>query len=130
MKKFNLTISKKGITCLWEEGGGMTKTGCASVIAGRNGEPKCAIYVRTHGDLSNGNHALIPVEPGDYVVEAGYGHGKDYFTVDRIVKINKDEATAEYEEVTEIPRCLLNAIDAAIQKSNDNHCRTPYYIYQ
>ena len=128
MKKYNLTLTKTGIPCLWEGGGGMTKTGCASVIAGRNGEPKRALYVRTHGVLSNDNHALIPVQPGDYVVVAEYGHGKDYFTVDRIVHIS--EGIAECEELTEIPRCLMNAIDAAIQKSNDYHCRTPYYIYQ
>lgn len=95
MKNYFVTITKRGINCLWEGGGGMTKTGCASVIAGRNGEPKRAIYVRTHGDLNNGNHALISVQPGDYVVEAGYGHGKDYFTVDRIVNINEGIAECE-----------------------------------
>lgn len=128
MKNYSLTITRKGINCLWEGGGGMTKTGCASVIAGRNGEPKHAIYVRTHGVLSNENHALIPVQPGDYVIGTAYGHGEDYFTVDRIVRIS--EGIAECEELTEIPRYLMNAIDAAIQKSNDYHCRTPYYISQ
>lgn len=42
MKKMNLTISKKGFPCLWERGGGMTKTGDATVIAGASGEPKNA----------------------------------------------------------------------------------------
>ena len=42
MKKMDLTISKKGFPCLWERGGGMTKTGDATVIAGASGEPKNA----------------------------------------------------------------------------------------
>ena len=90
--KMALTISKKGFPCLWERGGGMTKTGDATVIAGASGEPKSAIYVRSHGPLSCCDHALIPVKRGDYVISAEYGHGMDYFHVYNIENIHVDVA--------------------------------------
>jgi hypothetical protein len=55
---------------LWEAGGGLTNTGRATIIADKNGRPKHPIYVRGAGSLSCGEHALIPIEPGDYVIKA------------------------------------------------------------
>lgn len=64
----NITRSKRGIPCLWENGGGYSNTGTAQIITDGQGYAKRAIYVRTHGDLACGDHALIPVQTGDHVV--------------------------------------------------------------
>lgn len=39
-KNYNIEISKRGIPCIWESGGGWTRTGEATVIAGSHGESK------------------------------------------------------------------------------------------
>ena len=129
-KKFNLTISRTGIPCLWECGGAMTKTGFAWVIANNAGKPKHAIHVRNHGQLACDLHALIPIKRGDYKIFAEHGHGKDYIKVYCINEINLDEEFVICEEMTEIPRCLMDAIDACVVKSFDYHCRSPHYIIQ
>lgn len=127
MEVLDLTISKKGIPCLWEQGGGFTKTGRATIIAGNNGAPKRAIYVRTHGVLACDEHALIPVQPEDYMIHAEHSHGQNFVEVYRIKEINLDEKTAVVESVEKIPQQLSNAVDACVDKSYDYHCRSPYY---
>lgn len=135
-KKFNLTLSRTGIPCLWEEGGGWTKTGSATVIAGSVGERKRAIYVRSHGNLACEHHALIPVTEGDFVVDVKYGYSWIYgertheIRVFRINKIDKEDGTCEVEELTCFPSFLMEAMQAAMDKSNDYHCRSPHYIIQ
>ena len=134
MCKFNLVISRTGIPCLWEEGGGWTKTGSATVIAGSLGERKRAIYVRSHGNLACENHALIPVKERDFVIEVEYGYSHIYgertheIHIYRINKIDKEDGTCEVEELTCFPSFLMEAIQAAMEKSNHYHCREPYYI--
>ena len=73
-KTVSIEISKKGIPCIWEAGGGWSNTGYATVIAGTHGEAKKAIYVRTYGDLACKDHALIPVQVGEYVINACVNH--------------------------------------------------------
>jgi len=77
MKEFKLEISKKGLPCLWECGGGYTHTGEATIITGNHGERKKAIYIRRRGELACSLHALIPVQTGDYIVEAEH-HREDF----------------------------------------------------
>jgi hypothetical protein len=66
MRKIKIEKTKKGYPALWERGGGYTNTGVATIIAGKGGQPKRAIYIRQRGPLANDDHALIPVEVGDY----------------------------------------------------------------
>lgn len=127
MKNFTIEISKKGIPCLWECGGGYKKTGDATVIAGKHGEAKKAIYVRTHGDLSCNNHALIPVKVGDYVINVDHQHGNNTIKIFQITEINLDEKIAEAVSVEKIPTHLQDAVDACVDKSYDYHCRSSYY---
>lgn len=126
-KNYNIEISKKGIPCLWESGGGRSNTGYATVIAGTHGEAKKAIYVRTYGDLACNNHALIPVQVGDYVINAGHEHGNDTIEIFQITGINLDDTIAEAVSVEKIPTHLQDAVDACIAKSYDYHCRRSYY---
>jgi len=124
-----LTISKTGIECLWERGGGYTSTGNAEIIANHKGGMKKALFVRKHGDLCNENHALIPVRKGDYIVTAELQWGVTTFKVEEIIDIDSERAVAQCEVVEKIPTYLFDAIEAAIDKCNDYHCRSVYYAY-
>lgn len=126
-KTVNIEISKKGIPCLWESGGGWSNTGYATVIAGTHGEAKKAIYVRTYGDLACNDHALIPVQVGEYVINAEHNRKEENIEVYQITGINLDDKIAELSQIDEIPKFLKSAVDACIDKSYDYHCRTPYY---
>lgn len=120
----SLILSKAGIPCLWENGGGYTNTGRAQIITDNQGYPKRAICVRTHGDRACGDHALIPVRAGDHVVTVDRHHDKVAVRVERIASINGNSA----ELVPETAPICVDAINAAIEKSNKYHCRDPYYI--
>ena len=60
--------SRSGLACLYECGGGLTNTGGAHLVTSPTGKPKRAIHIRTHENLCNDDHALIPVKVGDCVV--------------------------------------------------------------
>ena len=127
VKEFKITVSKSGIPCLWECGGGYTKTGDATIVTGSHGEAKKAIYVRTHGHLACDDHALIPVKVGDYVINAGHEHGKDFVKIYKILDIDLHEEIAKTELIDDAPHFLDLAINTSLDKSYDYHCRTPYY---
>jgi hypothetical protein len=76
--------TKSGLTALWEEGGGKSNTGKARVICDEKGQPKKAVYVKRRGELSCGQHALIPVEHGDVVIVADHHHGDFNLTVSAV----------------------------------------------
>lgn len=123
---YTVTISRSGIPCLWERGGGYTNTGVAQIITDGQGYPKRAIAVRSHGDLACMNHALIPVHEGDHIVTVNRHRDKIAVQVERIASIAGDTATVVPERE---PICV-DAINAAVAKSEDYHCRTPYYIQE
>ncbi len=131
----NIIRSKSGIPCLWEEGGGWTNTGYAVIITDKNGDKKKPIYVKRRGHLACGEHALIPIREGDYIVSANH-HRKD-FIIDVLVvkKVNKSKAEVERiseysmgEWVPVLPEYLKRAVEAAKAKALHYHCRIPYYI--
>ena len=127
--------SKKGLPCLWEQGGAGSSTGNARIIAGKNGEPKTAIYIRTRGELSNSYHALIPVCVGDYVIKANQ-HRQDFdISIFKIKKIDGENADTELinsfnngEWEQEPEEALTFAISAAAKKASCYHCREPHYV--
>ena len=119
-----VSYSKKGYPCLTECGGGYTNTGVARIIADKNGYPKRAIRIFEHGDLACGDHAVIPVAVGDIIISADRHHDKVSVTVNRIIAVNQCEVEVEPCK----DRICKDAINAAVEKTYDYHCRKPYYV--
>lgn len=128
-KTIPCTTSRSGLPCLAESGGGYTNTGTAQIIANTKGAPKKAIHVPTSGDLACNDHAIIPVQVGDYVVEVDRHRDRFKIAVGRITGICENELTLERIGKNHW-HALENAIDAGVEKSQHYHCRVPYYINQ
>jgi hypothetical protein len=142
-KTFELSISRSGIPCLWEHGGGWSNTGESVIIAEPDASPAKPIYIKKSGSLACSRHALIPVHIGSVVIEAHH-HRKDFFvSVWHIKSINETDETAEAEMIAEYssgewvfinePRPevadhLPAAVEAAQNKATCYHCREPHYI--
>ena len=124
MNTYEVVFSRSGLPCLWERGGRFTNIGDAVIIADQHGNPKKAIHVRTHGMLACDNHALIPVKVGDLIITATRHRDLVDVVVEQISKIEDGNVYTVYHQGS------LNghAIEAAIAKSDEYHCRTPYYI--
>jgi len=111
---FICELSKRGSPCLWEYGGAASNTGRAMIIADRKGQPKKAIYVARGGHLSNGNHALIPVEANDVIVMAVHHRGDfriQVFKAGRILKRSECDYSGQIvpAEDRDGPRCPICA---------------------
>jgi len=131
--------TKKGYPAYWEAGGGHTNTGYATIITGKEGQPKKAVYVRGRGELANSEHALIILEVGDHIIEANQ-HRRDFFI--KISKIlgfetSNGEIFALIEQINcfsesewdkELPAYLQAAVQAAVEKATCYHCREPHFI--
>ena len=122
----SLCHSRSGLACCWECGGGLTNTGGARLVTSPTGKPKRAIHIRTHGDLCNNDHALIPVKVGDCLVTVDRHWDRVSIRVERITAIDGDKATLERTD----DLISYDAIQAAVAKSQHYHCREPYYIQQ
>ena len=159
MKEIRIEKTKKGYPAFWEAGGGYSNTGEATIIAGKNGLPKKPIYIRMRGQLANSDHALIPLEVGDFVILADH-HRKDfYIEVLEITEFKEDSAivkpfaifengewdnesvskvfhaweTGNLESITDIDDeiyHLCQAILAAQEKATCYHCREPHFIVE
>jgi len=139
MNKMRIERTKKGLPAYWEAGGGFTNTGEATIIAGIEGQPKKAVYVRRMGRLANAPHALIILEVGDHIVEANH-HRKDFeIQIFRITDFedSENETFAFVERVNrfdkgewdaELPAYLEAAVQAAMEKATCYHCREPHYV--
>ena len=145
MKTIRVDATKRGLPAIWESGGGMTSGGSATIIAKRDGSKPRAVYVRRGGHLACGQHALVAVHEGFYVVHAGVSRGaRSSATIERIVSVSvkdidgeKWEAKAEVEEVNAFSRGewdhpfdekFAAAVEAAFRKASIYHCRSAYYI--
>lgn len=129
--------TRRGYPALWESGGGYTNTGRATIIAAADGNPKKAVYVRRRGHLACGQHALVIIEPGDYVIRAGHHRGD--FTISVLEIVALDEKTALLQErysfdngewSDDPPEHLHPAIRVAREKARCYHCRSPHFIQQ
>ena len=141
MKKIRVEKTKKGYPALWECGGGFTNTGEATIIASSSGGPKKAIYIRRRGSLANAHHALIPVEVGDYIIEANH-HREDFeIQIFRILsfEVKEAETYAVVEKANcfsmgewdkELPAHLEQAVHTAMHKATCYHCRGPHFIIE
>lgn len=136
-RKIRIELSKRGIPCLWEDGGGYSNTGDSTIIADMHGNPKKPIYICRSGHLSCGQHALIPVRVNDLVIEASH-HRRDFsIAISKIVSIDIEERFAELETVNvfstgewdkDLAEKLKKAVNAAMDKATCYHCRSPFYI--
>lgn len=121
--------TEKGKVCLYERGGAFTNTGIARLVGDGEGNRKDAANVRTRGDLACGDHAAIPVDVGDYVIEVDRHRDNVTVSVGIISEINGGtvniRGAAEYVNRVD---GLTDMIDAGIAKSYAYHCRHPYYI--
>lgn len=139
MKKIRIERTKKGFPAYWEAGGGFTNTGEATIIANKDGQPKEAIYIRRRGHLANGEHALVILEVGDYIVEANH-HREDFgIGIYKVVdfEVKEEETYAVIEQVNcfsrgewdaKLPASLEAAVQAAMKKATCYHCRKPHFI--
>lgn len=135
MTKISYEKTKKGLPALWERGGGMTNTGNARIICGCEGQRLKPVYIRNGGQLSNSNHALFIVKEDYFIIDAYHERGD--FSIDcfKIIEIDPQEEILEVEVVCcfsegewdKDPGFLLQAIDTAIAKALDYHCRKVYY---
>jgi hypothetical protein len=140
-----IDATKRGFAAMWESGGGMTSGDSATIITGKNGEPRRPVYMPRGGHLACGNHALITVHEGFYIVHAGVSRGtRSSASIQRIVKVSvKDidgerwEAKADVEEVNTFSRGewdkpldekFVPAVEAAFRKAGSYHCRSAYFV--
>jgi len=145
MEKIKIDTTKRGFAAMWESGGGYTSHGSSIVITGRNGEPRRPIYVPRGGHLACGNHALIGIAEGFYIVKASVRHGSRSSTsIAEIKSISvkdihgeKFEASAEVETVNTfsegewdrpLEQKFESAVEAAFRKAGVYHCRSAYYV--
>ena len=127
--------TKSGLPCLWEEGGGMSNTGAAIIIAGPHGEALKPVYIKRRGHLANGKHALFVVRPGTVIISLDHHRGDFYIKVSQVEGIQGDEAKmktlavfsrGEWDNLP--PRILAPAILAGVNKATCYHCREPHWF--
>jgi len=136
-------ITKSGKIAVWESGGALTSQGDATVVANIDGSKKKPLFIRRHGWLACGQHALLPLKTGDYLVRALKGadlqiqvwqvtklaiaedkDGDRVPVVHGILRYEKELGEWDYEP----PDFLSEAIDAAWEKAHTYHCRAPKYV--
>jgi len=135
LDKIKVEFTESGKPALWECGGGLSSTGNANIITGPDGEPLKPYYIQMHGDLANGNHALVPAIVGGCVIFARHYGGDFFVTIYRIDRIEGDYAyltkinefsQTEWDE--ELNEKFALAVDAAKRKAMAYHCRSPFYV--
>lgn len=146
-KSITITIAttKRGLPAVWESGGGLTSSGKATIVAKPDGSKPRAVYVRRGGHLACGDHALVAVHKGYYLVHCRVSRGaRSGGHIERIVETSvKDingerfEATATVEVVNTfsegswdhpLDAKLEAAVKAAFGKASTYHNRSAWYI--
>ena len=132
--------TKSGLICLWEQGGGTTAGGNATIIAKGNGDIPTATFVRRQGKLANAQHAMIPVHRGYLVAQGHKKAGNKYsYELFYVQKVNDQDAVPSVV-VKKFNSCDFDGkwfkplapryekmVAALRQKLDDYHCRKPYY---
>lgn len=124
-------LSKRGLPCLWECGGATSNKGSAVIIASNKGEPKQALCLGSH---SNGQHALIPIEIGDYIVGCSQFHKEFSFSIFKIISIEGDKGILQEvnsfdrgEWDMDLDNIHVPAVRAAKEKCTSYHCRGAFF---
>jgi hypothetical protein len=128
-----VTRSKSGLPTLTENGGGMTNTGYATIVCGADGQKLEPLFIPR--GYSNGDHAIFVVNPGQtHLIRASRSRSGESVVVERAIDIDGDDnlevdVVGEYENGDgNIPSKFRGAVDAALKKCRDYHCRSAHYI--
>lgn len=125
----DVVVTRGGWPALWEQGGALSRRGSAVVITESDGSKPRPILVRTRGHLACGQHALVGLRAGMYIINAGRSGAVDIKRIKR-VGVQGDKALAEVEEVdsSSIPSKLQPAVQAAKTKADTYHCRFAVWV--
>jgi len=131
LKDFELRIN------LSENGGGMTKTGLATVVCGLSGKPLHPYFIKKTGDLSNKEHAFFSI-PGAVITVTASKNDEAVDIQEHRIKHDTDTTTAWIETkdiwiggINSLPSLYeryWEAANAALDKACCYHCREPHYI--
>lgn len=129
LETLDVIVTKGGWPALWERGGALSRRGYAVVITESDGSKPRPILVRTRGHLACGQHALVGLRAGMYVISAGRSGAVE---IKRIVSlgVKNQKALVEVEEVdaSTIPSELQPAVQAALKKADTYHCRYAVWV--
>jgi hypothetical protein len=135
--KMTIELSKKGLPCMWEQGGAYSNTGDGVIIGDAFGNPKKAIYVKRKGELSCGEHALIPLRKGDTIVTVSQWRHDFTINIYKIVDFDLEEKFTNVELVNgfscgewdeDLDNLYKKIVDVAKDKATSYHCRNAMYI--
>lgn len=118
---------------LWEYGGGMAKTGKATVICDIMGGRLKPSKIITTGHLSNKIHAEFKIQFGHYISSTKNGSiNIDYVQImlvhDSVKIFHKHIWHGVIENLPAMYDHFKCAVKAAYTKANMYHCRVPCYI--
>ena len=135
--KFDTT--RRGEPAIWEEGGGMTSRGSATLVAGPHGEKLRPLFGPRGGHLACGQHAMFVARPGLLVVHADQWRDEKV-EVFRIISIDKNadggwdaatETVCSFSEGVWLPAEPQGAVaelcKAALRTAHSSHCRSVYW---
>ena len=134
----NADVTKSGFVSLWEQGGSRRNTGEAIIVAKPDGTMPTAVYIPKGGHLFNGQHALIPVHPGYWVIKTSHYRQDFSHEIYEVVCgfVENNVPKVELRKINEFSRGEWNvpvkiyfkaAIEAAEKKATDYHCRSAYF---
>lgn len=127
IKEGGLTVSKSGLPCGVESGGGWTNTGDCLIIGNKEAKPCKAIYHYKNGPLACEDHAVIPVRVGYFQLYMQRERENYTYELRQIISIEKETGKFKYK-VVEPGLKHYNMIQAAIEKCNIYHCRKAIYV--
>ncbi len=125
----DIVVTKGGWPAMWERGGALSRRGSATIVAEADGSKPRPVLVRTRGHLACGQHALVGLRAGMYVISAGRSGAVSIKRIKR-VGVQGREVLAEVEEVdsSSIPPKLQPAVQAAVTKARTYHCRFAVWV--
>ena len=135
--KMTIELSKRGLPCMWEQGGAYSNTGDSILIGDAFGNPKKAIYVKRKGELSCGEHALIPLQKSDTIVTTSQWRHDFTINIYKVVNVDLEEKFANLEWINNfscgdwdkhLKQMYINMVEAAKDKATSYHCRSAMYI--
>jgi|GEM_PF-2969662 len=136
-KIFSTDISGGGIPCKWEEGGAGNSGMYSLVITDMTGRRPAAICI-PRMQQPCGQHALIPIKPGYFIIEVGSEHitqiwriltmSEAHFEAELVQEYVAGRWSSFYAPLQESTSINLNeAIDAAWRKADDYGCVREYW---
>lgn len=105
---------------IWEEGGATATRGHALLATAPDGTPIVPAFVFTNNSVVNGDHALLPIKEGCFILMAGQQNGVVIVIVYRVDSITKPDAVIQYPryESTMVAYFVCNIGDLHVAKMN------------